>query len=239
MQRAIFCLMSLVFVFAFVSFSAAEVFLTEDFEDEAKYGENWVPTDGWSLVKAELAGKESTVLDVDGGEIGLSVKNDFADFEMEADFQVINGYLGFIVRAQDTDNLYMIQMTTAESTFTPNNLRWHTKVAGSWQALPEPYNFDIHTDTWYHIRIEAVGNKFKVYLAETDAGRESMKLIADEWEAPAGDFAKGSIGFREAGGEHGQVDNVIVASTPGGIEKWLAVQPQGKLATLWGSVKSR
>lgn len=227
---------SVVLAFASVSLSSAEILFTEDFEDQGKYERDWIPTAGWSLIEDEIAGENTTVLDVNGGEVGLSVQDDFGNCEMEADFKVVSGYLGFIVRAQDTNNLYMIQMTTAESAVTPSNLRWHTKVGGTWQALPEPYLFEIHIDVWYHIRIEAVGDSFGVYVAETEAGRDSMELIAEEWEAPAGDFGEGAIGFRDAGGENGRADNVVVA-TPGGIEDWMAVQPRGKLAVSWGMLK--
>jgi len=110
MRNIMSIFMSIVFIILFVSSIKAEVLLMEDFEDEAKYKENWTPTNGWSLQEAEIAGKKTTVLDVNGGEVGLSNKDDFGDFEIEADFRVITGYLGFIVRAQDTNNLYMIQI---------------------------------------------------------------------------------------------------------------------------------
>ena len=228
---------TIIIMITFVSFSTAEILLTEDFEDEAKYEANWIPTAGWSLMEGEIAGEETTVLDVNGGEIGLSLKDDFSDFELEADFRVISGYLGFILRAQDTNNLYMAQMTVAESVVTPNNLRWHTKVGGTWTALPEPYNFEINQDIWYHIRIEVIDDSLKVYVGESEDGRSAMELIAEEWIPPAGNFASGAIGFRDASAENGQVDNIVVA-TPGGIEEWLAVQPQSKLPVSWGMLKN-
>lgn len=227
----------LFFIVIFVSLSVAEILLMEDFEDEASYADKWIPTAGWSLVEDEIAGVQTTVLDVLGGEIGLSAQDDFGDFEMEADFKVVNGYLGFIVRAQDTNNLYMVQMTTAESAVTPGNLRWHTKVGGTWAALPEPYFFDLHVNVWYHIRIEVIEDTINVYAAEAKDDRSAMELIAEEWVPPSGNFGSGAIGFRDTGTENGRADNVIVA-TPGGIEEWLAVKPQGKLPTYWGMLKT-
>lgn len=237
MRSAILSLSILLFIAILVPLSTAEILLMEDFEDEASYTDKWIPTAGWSLVEDEIAGEQTTVLDVLGGEIGLSVKDDFGDFELEADFRVVDGYLGFIVRAQDADNLYMMQMTTAESAVTPGNLRWHTRVAGTWAALPEPYLFDIHVDIWYHIRIEVIDDSIKVYVADAEDGRDALELIAEEWVPPSGDFQSGAIGFRDTGSENGRVDNVIVA-TPGGIEEWLAVQPQSKLSALWGMIKT-
>jgi hypothetical protein len=233
MQRVELGFSVIVLGILFASLSTADILLTEDFEDAAKYESDWIPTAGWSLVEDVIAGENTTVLDVNGGEVGLSVRDDLGDFEMEADFKVVNGYLGFIVRAQDTNNLYMIQMTTAESAVTPNNLRWHTKVGGAWTALPEPYLFEINKDIWYHIRIEAIGDVLRVYVGESEDGRDKVELIAEEWEAPAGDFAAGAIGFRESGGENGRVDNIILA-TPGGL---MAVEPGSKLAICWGDVK--
>jgi hypothetical protein len=236
MRKWIFYILTILLSLVFASISIADVLLKDDFENEAKYKENWIPTAGWSLKEAEINKKATTVLDVNGGEIGLSVKNDFGDFEMEADFQVVTGYLGFIIRAKDTNNLYMLQMTTAESAVTPNNLRWHTKVASTWTALPEPYLFELNKGIWYHIRIEAIGDKIKVYVAKAEEGRSKLKLIAKEWTPPSGGFKAGSIGFRDAGGENGQVDNVIVA-TPGGIDKFFAVQPAAMLPVAWGMLK--
>ena len=95
MRNAILSLSIILFITIFISLSSAEILLTEDFEDENSYTDKWIPTAGWSLVADEIAGEQTTVLDVLGGDVGLSVKDDFGDFELEADFKVGRRLSGF------------------------------------------------------------------------------------------------------------------------------------------------
>lgn len=93
-----------------VSTAVAEVVFVEEFQSPSDYQQRWREHPGWRLVRAEIRGETSTVLDVNGGGVGLGVPVfNFGNFDFEADFRIIEGYGGFVFRTQDSGNLYMIQ----------------------------------------------------------------------------------------------------------------------------------
>ena len=85
-----------------------EVLFEDDFEENAIDESKWVLQVGWKIVQGQ--GVKGNALDVNKGESGLSVKNDFTDFEFLCDFKPMGPALyapQFSLRAQDPENLYM------------------------------------------------------------------------------------------------------------------------------------
>lgn len=192
----------LFFVAVLASTAVAEVVLEEDFESPADYRRRWGEHSGWSLVEADVRGKKSKVLDVNGGDVGLGVRAlNFRSFDYEADFRILKGYGGFVFRARDSRNLQMMQ-------FGPANWCPHTRNRGEWNyeriRLPSP----IAAGQWMHVKFEVRGNQFTCFLAEN---AEQMKpLRAWEGKEP---YRGGRLGFRCFGGEQIQVDNIRVATS--------------------------
>ena len=89
-----------------------EIIFEEDFESPVDYQNRWQAPSGWSLVEGQIYGRKTTVLDIKGGNEGLSVQGGFADFDYEADVRVVDQGGGFLFRAQDADNLYMLQLVS-------------------------------------------------------------------------------------------------------------------------------
>ena len=56
------------------SLCSAGVVFEEDFESPEDYRKRWQATSGWSLVKGQIDGRKTKVLDVKGGNEGLSVR---------------------------------------------------------------------------------------------------------------------------------------------------------------------
>ncbi|HUT60065.1 MAG TPA: hypothetical protein VNA25_19640 [Phycisphaerae bacterium] len=190
-----------VFLAMCVSTAVAEVVFVEDFQSPSDYRQRWGEHPGWRLVQAEIRGEKSTVLDVNGGEVGLGVPVfRFGNFDFEADFRILDGYGGFVFRAQDAGNLYMMQ-------FGPEWLCPHTATHGKWKWDRVKLPSRIALGQWVHVKCEVRGERFKCYLGAT---AEQMKLVAD-WQGN-GRFAAGRIGFRCHSGEHIQVDHVRVAT---------------------------
>jgi len=212
------------------------------FEDDFESGEidtnKWQPTGNWQLVAPDTdgLGLGNFVLDIMGGEAGISVQNDFADFYYSADFQAMeNSLTGFVFRAQDSaNNFYMHQISVTGSGHTPNNVRWHWKVGGSWNVEPIPFldGVELQPNTWYHAMFAVQGFNFKVSVIEkAKQGQEEMQLIGD-WTDEGSNFATGAIGFRSSGAEHMQFDNIVMSTEP------TAVEHVGKLSTTWARIKS-
>lgn len=216
----------------------AEILFQDNFEageiDESK----WSPTGGWSIV--ENADGHTVlgefVLDINGGDEGLSVMEFPEEFDYYADFKAMEASLAaFIFHGQDTNNIYMFQVSVTGSAFTPQHIRWHRKVGGAYTAEPDPFadEKDRDIDVWYRVKFEVRGFDFKAYLGDVGAAPNELVLVS-EWTDSEESFKEGKIGFRESGSEHAQFDNVVVA-TPG--TSIMAVYPQNKLALTWGMLK--
>jgi len=186
------------------SICSAEVVWDEDFESKSAFKNVWDKPAGWSLVKADIQDRKSTVLDIKGGGENLStLVFPFQNFDYEADFRIVNGYGGFIFRAQDGGNLYMIQFGGGNSYFCP-----HTMKNGSYHYSRVPLASAIPLGQWRHIKFEIRGQNIKCYLGENP---KRMKLAGD-WTGKES-YTGGRIGFRCVGGEHMQVDNVRISTS--------------------------
>lgn len=227
------------------STSFAKILFQEDWESGSIDASKWKARAQWKVTPSgNVIGLGKNVIDIDGGEAGITVKNDFKDFIYEADFQALGSKItGFVFRAQDdANNFYMHQISADGSAHTPNNMRWHWKVGGAWNvdAIPFTKGDKVLPSKWYHARFILQGFNFKVFVIEKENhGKGEMRQIGD-WtdtkKGGSGNFATGAIGFRSSGGEKMQFDNVIIAETLTDIS--VAVEPKGKLASAWGSLKA-
>lgn len=214
----------------------AEILFQDNFESGEIDTSKWAPTASWQVIDNEdgpdVLGQ--FVLDVPGGEEGLSEVELPEEYDYYADFRAMDLSLaGFIFHGQDTNNIYMHQVSVAGSDWTPQHIRWHRKVAGGYAAEPGPFadGVDREQGVWYRAKFEVRGFSFKAYMG--DVGTDNLSLVS-EWTDAEEAFNKGKIGFRLSGAEHAQFDNVVVA-TPG--TNILAVYPQNKLPLTWGMLK--
>ena len=203
-----------------VCFGEGKILFEEDWET-GEIDENvWVPADTWQIMDG--------VLDANGGESGYTVQNDFTDFEYSADFLIVAGYNGFVMRVQDQGNLFMHQIGAGDP-----SIWWHSKAGGVWapemraiEKAPIP-----ELDVWYRMKFIVEGNKTTCLMAILGEEFDEAKHLVGTWENDL--YASGAIGFRESGGEHSQYDNILV-TTIGYTE---AVSPEGHLSTTWGNIK--
>lgn len=215
-----------------------DILLQDDFEEGKLDKKTWVGAGTWKIEKDD----GNHVLDIQGGGEGLSVKNDFTDFIIEYDLKLLGGtgYNGVVLRAQDVNNLYMIQVAGPGSA-TPSNIRWHTKIGGAYAVFAKPIEsgLKIDTEVWYRVRFEVEGKNFKCYVVEKEKAPEPelaswpKDLLASTWEN--GQFKQGTVGFRMSGAEHSQFDNVIVTT----IGHAKAVSSKDNLIITWGLIKNR
>jgi len=207
----------------------------------------WNAPNTWQLADSGgVAGLGTKVLSIDGGEAGITMKKDFTDVVYEADFRAMNSgkITGFVFRAQDNaNNFYMHQISADGSAHTPNNMRWHWKVGGTWNVEPIPFlnGEKVIPEVWYRARFIVKGFNFKVFVVEKAKGGKADMIQLGDWtddkKGGTGNFASGAIGFRSSGGEAMQFDNIVVADRLEDITT--PVEPRGKLATVWGTIKAR
>ena len=220
---------------------SAEVLFHDDFEsgniDDAK----WAAQGTWKIVENpddhEVLGEN--VLDIQGGEVGLSVDEFPEEYDYYADFKALqNGLTGFVFHGQDGSNIYMHQVSTAGSAHTPQHIRWHRRVNGGWAAEPGAFVDGVNReqDVWYRAKFEVrAGYSFKAYIGPVGGTVDDLALVS-EWTDSQKAFTTGKIGFRMSGAEYAQYDNIFVVTpdynpTP--------VEPKSKLAVTWGQLKRK
>lgn len=222
-----------------VSTVSAEILFQDDFEGGKVDNDKWAPLGTWAIEDSDnehdVLGKK--VLAVQASEIGLSVDAFPEEFDYYADFRTVaNGLTGFVFHAQDANNVYMHQVSTAGSGHTPQHIRWHRKVGGGYgvEALPFKDKVNREDNVWYRVKFEIRKNyKFTAYLGDVGAEDDDLTLVS-EWTDAQKSFEKGKIGIRMSGGERAQYDNIVVSTAGFDI---FPVEPKDKLAITWGSLK--
>lgn len=224
---------------------SADVLFEDDFEsgdiDESK----WAAQGSW-LIQDNADGHGvlgNSVLDVWGGDVGLSIDEFPADYDYYADVKAMDGGLaGFVFNGTDGNNIYMHQLSTAGSGHTPQHIRWHRRVNGGWavDALPFTDGVNRDADVWYRIKFEVrSGHEFKAYIGPVGGSVADLTLVS-EWIDSEKAHPSGKIGFRMSGGnragEHAQFDNISVGTpdfNPAPVEL------KGKITVTWGNLKRK
>ncbi len=218
---------------------SAEILFQDDFESGKVDKAKWSPVGTWEIEDNaddhDVLGKK--VLAVQASEIGLSVDEFPEEFDYYADFKTVSaGLTGFCFHCQDSNNVYMHQVSTAGSGHTPQHIRWHRKVGGGYSVEPDPFADKVNRDqnVWYRVKFEIRKNyEFKVYLGDVGAEDKDLTLVS-EWQDSQKAFKQGKIGIRMSGGERAQYDNIVIATPEFNI---FSVEPMGKLAVTWGNLK--
>ena len=200
-----------------------EVLFEDDFNKKDIDKGKWIPAGTWSL--------DDEALDVNGGEVGITVRNDFTDFEFYSDFNMINPLFAanFVVRAEDPNNCTLVQFVSDNR----NQLWWFTRVGGNYivkddDKLANESDVQPELGEWYTLKIVAEGGRYDLYLGEQ--GKELG--LACTWEDKT--HNKGGIGFRAGGGEHALYDNVLVTT----VGHSFPVNPADALPVTWGKLKT-
>ncbi len=140
----------------------------------------------------------------------------WTDYNYEFDAAIVNARIGWIVRAQDLFNYYMIQLDQ-------NNITPHLHFAGRWGIIAGvAHNLNISLNHRLKIRTEVRGSTVRVFINGTEIYYNntffSMKFIQFNLQNPmffdfvplqpnaivVPPFTAGRVGFRMDGAEHGR-----------------------------------
>lgn len=186
-----------------------------------KLNKNWDFQGDWQLVP----GNQLLVTQSDIGGI-TKVGQLWTDYRFEFDAVIVNDRIGWVVRAQDLFNYYMIQLT-------PTMIRPHLRIAGQWVLIGDrPHNQQIAINKWYHIQTDVRGPEIRISVDQQEVYYNndlfSMKFIqfvpqqggnpttqATPFQpntivVPA--YATGRVGFRMWGTEQGRIAHLRVKS---------------------------
>ena len=220
MRRSIFALFSFILISVYANICVGKVLFEEDFEE--------LDTDIWNLEPTWFV--DDGVLHTTGGEVGITVRDDFTDFEYYADFNMVSEdrySAQLVMRAQDKNNSTLVQVVFDDR----NQIWWFTRVGGGYIVNPEDQlenESGLHPDLdeWYTMKVVAEGNRYEFHLGEQGGELE----LSCTWEDDT--HSVGSIGFR-TGGVYCMYDNVLVTT----VGHNFAVNPHNSLPTVWGGIK--
>jgi hypothetical protein len=228
--------------FTWASYSHAELLYVNDFESEALGS---VPS-GWqkvwdgattaSVIADPVAGGNQVLASSDlahdasrhdvGGSIYGVGDATWTDYVVQYDaLYPTDFYIGTLFRYQDDTNFYLLDRRSAGElgTFT----FYHHD--GGWNAL-DSGTFDTEPMEWYRFRLSVQGDTFEVRagLAADDPDLSNTDPFATGTDAALanGVFALYGLIY---------IDNVIIGET--GVDISAAVEPHGKLATTWASLR--
>lgn len=209
-----------------------------EFKDDFSKGLiNWeYGGEGWSTEYSKDNGYELSVTNSYDG--GLTRRGfTWSDYIFEFETKIISKYTGWIVRAIDRNNYFMIQVSEKK-------IRPHFRVKGYW--IVDDYDLKLKNQVkdyeWFKVKIIVIGNTIDVYLGEKeehalhyfipDPGRAIVKkpvkflkaeitnqegknqVSADEFkeqeEGLIFSFPNGRVGFRCSGDEHAHFRKVRV-----------------------------
>ena len=220
MRFSIFALFSFILISVYANICVGKVLFEEDFEE--------LDTDIWNLEPTWFV--DDGVLHTTGGEVGITVRDDFTDFEYYADFNMVSEdrySAQLVMRAQDKNNSTLVQVVFDDR----NQIWWFTRVGGGYIVNPEDQlenESGLHPDLdeWYTMKVVAEGNRYEFHLGEQGGELE----LSCTWEDDT--HSVGSIGFR-TGGVYCMYDNVLVTT----VGHNFAVNPHNSLPTVWGGIK--
>ncbi len=223
MRFSVFTLFSFLLISVYAPFCVGKVLFEDDFNEKAIDQGKWTPTGTWSA--------DGEALTVNGGEVGITVKKDFTDFDFIVDFNMVNPVwaANWVVRAEDPNNCTLVQIVADDR----NQFWWFTRVDGNYIVKDEDKldnESGVHAELgkWYTIKIVAEGDRYELFLGER--GKE-LKLSCTWMDKT---HEKGGIGFRAGGGEHTIYDNVLVTT----VGYSAAIDPADALPVTWGKLKA-
>lgn len=181
------------------------------FQDNFRRGlGKWEYEGQWTIA----AGNELSVTQSEVGGI-TRVGHLWGDYSFEFRAVIVHHGIGWIVRAQDLFNYYMIQLT-------PTMVRPHLRIGERWVVLAEQaHHINIQPLVPLEIRTVTRGSEIRVFVNGQEVYYDPRffsvrffevrsndelgvaSLAANRLVVPA--FTNGRVGFRMAGGEHGRV----------------------------------
>lgn len=180
----------------------------KDLEKNWDYRGTWRPVPGGGL-------------EVTQSEVGgiTKVGHLWTDYSFEFTAVILNRCIGWIVRAQDLYNYYMIQLDRV-------NVRPHLRFAGRWvksgqvedaaSIITTPHGQSIHPDNTIEVRTEVRGSEIRVYVNNNQIYHDQeffsarfidqgFVLVQPQPGAIAvPPFTTGRVGFRESPVETGR-----------------------------------
>lgn len=175
----------------------------------------WINLEGWDAPPSWRA--QARKLSVAGRGIGLPREDDYryySDFQLTSDVKMLNGVAAsFVVRAQDANNYYLIQLTGPNAD-EPFVLRGYVVRNGVAQRMGAPIPLDAFTQTlranqFFNVTMKMADNSLKVSITDSQTGDVlPLGILTD----PARNFRIGGVGIAARDNEQNEIGRFIVCA---------------------------
>lgn len=165
-----------------------------------------------------------------GGSIYVVGSPDWTDYIIQYDaYFPEEYYMGVLFRFVEGNSFYLFDRRSGGEA---GNFDFWMRQGGGWVGLQRAGRFPTQIEKWYRFRIVVKGDKFDAYAAEMN-DKTPFADMKPFLSGSNGTYKKGKFGL------YGlvYVDNVIIGESEADMA--LPVEPRGKVATSWGSLKKR
>ena len=220
--------------------SHAALLVEDDFKGKLK-GKYWIgQKESWDIKNDHLE-IHRVAGDGNGAEdFGYGIV-EFEDFGLRFDFYLFSdpqpSKMELLFRANDL-HFYQLIVTPANGFGRPNSARWYKREGedrGTWNEyidFRDEFPIPIETKVWYTLALLGDGSDFELYIKKQ--GELSFEKVSDLSDVK--DLhPKGVLGFHTNQLQHYYIDNLYLYDTPREVN--LAVEPHGKLAVTWATLK--
>lgn len=188
----------------------------ENLRSTKTFSAAWVSLDAWESPAGWHVG--SRKLSVSGRGVALPRDESFrhySDFRLFSNVKMLNGVAAtFIVRAVDSQNYYLIQITGAKAD-EAYVLRGFVVKNGTAQRFGSAIPIDAFAGTlkqnqYFSVSMEATGNKFKVSITDSETGDV---LPLGTLEDPNRNFPIGAVGIGVRDNEQNEIERFVVCTS--------------------------
>ncbi len=195
-----------------------------DFEDEAQLEEWNIISGTWQIEQDDV--NNSNVASGEGADdLILAIGDDsWTDYTVEFESSGLTDDIGIVFRLQDIDNYTAFLIA-------PNlNLsEWFVKQGGAFDENVgnKGDGLGVSTNEWHKYKLVVEGMQASIFVDDEEP--------FDPLDIPDG-FESGGIGLRQYA-DHGHYDNVLISGPGIPLSAGESVDPNGKLASIWGHIK--
>lgn len=220
--------------------SYAKLLVADDFKGKLK-DKYWKgQKESWDIKKEHLeihrvAGDGNGAEDFGYGVI------EFEDFGLRFDFYLFSdpqpSKMELLFRANDL-HFYQLIVTPSDGFGRPNSARWYKREGedrGTWNEyidFRDEFPIPIDTKTWYTLALLGNDNNFELYIKRQN--ELSFQKVSDLNDAK-NLHPKGVLGFHTNQLQHYYIDNLFLYDNHREVS--LSVEPHGKLAVTWATLK--
>jgi hypothetical protein len=176
---------------------------------------SWTSLDGWDVPSGWSI--SSRILHVNGPGVGLPRNENFryyTDFSLVSDVKLVNDMaVSLVLRAQDKQNYYLIQITGGKAD-EANVLRGFVVKDGASRRLQDSISVGGYagklTGEFFELTIECVKNKFTVSISDQNGERQTLGVLTDY----DSHFPIGAAGIAARAQEQNDISRFIVTPLP-------------------------